>query len=38
MLVLALEGLEQVSSPGAEGIYHDKLDLEGQQVVLGHHG
>lgn len=38
MFALALEGLEQVSSPGAEEICPDKRDLEGQQVVLAHHG
>ncbi len=37
-LALAVEGLEQVSSPGVGEICPDNLDLEGQQVVLAHHG
>ena len=38
MLALGLEELEQVSSLGVEETCPDKLDLEGQQVVLAHHG
>lgn len=38
LLALAVEGLQQVSSPGAEEICPDNLDLGGQQVVVVHHG
>ena len=38
LLALAVEDLDQVSSPGAEEICPDNPDLEGQQVVVVHRG